>query len=66
MKPRKAVEIFQGYLIGLSAITDFDRLERYAVRILEEDRLTTNQKDALMAVAWNLEQRLRPDHRVGN
>jgi len=64
--PSKSVEIFQGYLIGLSAITDFDTLEEYADRIIDEVRLTTRQKDALMSVAWTLEQRLRPDHRVGN
>lgn len=62
MTPTRSMEIFQAYLIGISAVTDPARLDRFCVQLLDDPHLTKNQKDALMVVAYNLDRRFRPTH----
>ncbi len=60
--PRRAAEIFQAYATLVSLTRDAQSLEAVGQQILEDARLTRNQQDALMDLAYSVGRRLQPDH----
>jgi len=51
MTPKKSSDIFTAYSSLIPIATDYVSLEAISKQIIEDNRLTQNQMDALMALA---------------
>ena len=62
MTPKRAGEIFHAYESLICLTRDPESLNRIGLQIITDTRLTANQRDALMDLAYAVDKRLQPTH----